>query len=77
MEKPSVVAGENFTAVCKTLGGKLKALRGERHRTVVAREAGLSLFTVQRIEYGTANPSVATLLRLADYYGVAFEDLFR
>ena len=41
----------------------------------VARELGVSLQTVYRWEYGIHSPSVATLRRLAEVYGVPISEL--
>ena len=60
------------------VGEKLKALRKERGLTLqkVAASAGLSKAFVGQIESGRANPSLASLKRVADALGIPLAALF-
>jgi hypothetical protein len=51
-------------ALLTTPGPHVRALRGKRSRAAVAREAGVSVRQIQRIEAGTSDPKAITLARL-------------
>jgi transcriptional regulator with XRE-family HTH domain len=63
--------------VAQRLAGVLRELRSERRYTLdrAAREIGISRRLLVDLEAGEANPSLATLLRLAEGYGVGLADL--
>ena len=60
-------------------GARLSRLRAGRGQTyvTVALETGISLAYVWSLSKGLAMPSAATLEKLADYYGVTMDDLWR
>lgn len=60
----------------KTMGKRLKALRGCRTKTGVAREIGISYSALCFYESGERFPSPENQKKLADYYGVTEESLF-
>ena len=49
--------------------------RADRTQEDVSAVSGLSVVHLQRLERGTANPTVATLYRLADTLGVRVQEL--
>ncbi len=61
------------------LANRLKVLRAERDisQQTLAEATGLSRQTVNSIERGKFNPSVVSALRMAEYLGVAVEEIFR
>ncbi len=61
------------------LNNRLRVLRAEKaiSQQVLADEVGISRQTVNSIERGKFNPSVATALKMARYFGVAVEDAFQ
>lgn len=60
------------------IGERLRAIRRFRHYTLkdVANRAGLSESFLSQVERNRANPSVASLKRIADAIGVTILDLF-
>ena len=63
-------------AAPKTVGKRLRALRGCRTKTGVAREIGISYSSLCFYEDGERNPSPAVQEKLAKYYGTTVESLF-
>jgi transcriptional regulator with XRE-family HTH domain len=63
--------------VLQNVGPRLRALRGERGRTLseVAAATGISVSTLSRLESGGRRPTLELLLPLARAYGVALDDL--
>ncbi|WNV77552.1 helix-turn-helix domain-containing protein [Geodermatophilus sp. DSM 44513] len=63
--------------VVQNVGPRLRALRGERQRTLaeVAQDTGISISTLSRLESGGRRPTLELLLPLARTYGVALDDL--
>jgi putative transcriptional regulator len=61
------------------LNNRLRVLRAEKaiSQQVLADEVGISRQTVNSIERGKFNPSVATALKMARYFGVSVEDAFQ
>ena len=60
----------------KTLGERLRNLRGVRTRTGVAKELKLSYSVLSFYESGDRFPSEENQKKLADYYGVSVDSLF-
>ena len=57
---------------------KIKSLRIEKHKTQeeVSERIGINIRSYQRLENGdTKNPSLDTLIKLADYYNVSLDYL--
>ncbi len=61
------------------LNNRLRVLRAEKaiSQQALADEVGISRQTVNSIERGKFNPSVATALKMARYFGVSVEDAFQ
>ena len=53
-----------------SLGQKLIEARGDRSQREIARDAGIDVSTVSRIERGILDPSISTLAAIADALGV-------
>jgi transcriptional regulator with XRE-family HTH domain len=51
------------------------ATRGDRSRYAISRRTGLAQSTLWRLFHGTATPSMRTLVRLSQAYGVEVADL--
>jgi transcriptional regulator with XRE-family HTH domain len=68
----------NATAHATNLGSRLREVRRERGITLrqVAAAAGVTESFVSQVERGTANPSVATLRRMAEALGETMASLF-
>ncbi|MGN6333480.1 MAG: helix-turn-helix domain-containing protein, partial [Motilibacteraceae bacterium] len=64
-------------ALSAAIGSRVRRHRQERRWTLdqLAEAAGLSRRAVVNVEQGTANPGVATLLRLSDALGVGLPAL--
>jgi transcriptional regulator with XRE-family HTH domain len=64
-------------AVLAKLGERVRGLREERdfNVSVAARRAGIETESWRRIEKGTGDPSVATLVRVALALGTTLADL--
>lgn len=56
-------------------GQAARRARGERSQKEVAAKAGLSMFTINRLENGHHKPELATIATLAKALDVDFEDL--
>ncbi|MCL2674417.1 MAG: helix-turn-helix domain-containing protein [Defluviitaleaceae bacterium] len=59
------------------LGGKLKKLRLEKGVTQkqIADYLGVASHSVQRFEYGTNNPSLENIVKLAEFFEVSTDYL--
>ena len=65
-------------AVCARIGERVRELRDklELSQEALAEKAGLASKHIQDIEHGRTNPTVATLVGLADALKVDVRDLF-
>ena len=56
---------------------RLTTLRkqGEKAQNDVSKELKIALRAYQNYEYGTAEPRLSTLVKLADFYGVSLDYL--
>ena len=77
MAKPKRLADQKADAIRKKISENVKRLRADRSQADVYQGAGVSKFTLQQTEYSHANPSIETLMRLADYFGVNLEDIIK
>lgn len=71
---------ESVTAMfLESIGPKVKELRDRRGmgQVELAAAAGVGQSLISRIENGTANPSLRTLIRLADVLGVDVSEFAR
>ena len=61
------------------LRNKIRVLRAEKRisQQELADEVGLSRQSVNSIELGKFNPSIVTAMKIASYFGVSVEDVFR
>ncbi|MCK5117275.1 MAG: helix-turn-helix transcriptional regulator [Candidatus Aegiribacteria sp.] len=61
------------------LKNRLRVLRAEKEisQNDLAEEVGLSRQTINSIERGKFNPSIITALKIADYFEVPVEDVFK
>ena len=68
---------EPAEAVARTIGRRVRAGRTERGWTldVLAQRSGVSRRMLINVEQGATNPSIATLLRLADALGIGLPAL--
>ena len=66
------------TALCVVCGKKLRALRENKGKSItdVAKDLNISFAALSYFETGKKFPSPKTQLALADYYNVAWADLF-
>jgi len=55
---------------------KLTELRGDKARLSVAQDLDITPQMLGAIERGSRTPSLALAKKIADYYGVAIEDIF-
>lgn len=76
-ERPALVAA--IRREQRKLATRLRRLRAQQAMTQAeaAEKAGLHAVYVARVERGTANPTVASLVALAHAYGVSFGALFK
>jgi transcriptional regulator with XRE-family HTH domain len=67
-----------YVRECRRLGLRVRQLRQERGLTLegASARATIDITHWQKIEAGTINVSMVTLVRLADGLGVALVDLF-
>ena len=74
----SVAADDRLDAVLNTLADRVRELRRERDLTVLALsfEAGISESRVRAIESGRTTASLATLVALAEAFGIPLSELF-
>lgn len=59
-----------------SVGAKLKELRGDKRREVVAAEVGVSVSALAMYECDKRTPRDETKRKLAAFYGVSVQDLF-
>ncbi|MFF7249970.1 helix-turn-helix domain-containing protein [Embleya sp. NPDC008237] len=69
--EPSVVAAER-----EVFGRRLRSLRAQRRQSDVAQAAGIDRAYYLGVEAGRRNPSLDTILAVADALGVGAADLF-
>lgn len=76
--RPDVDEQTDLGAAGRALGARIRALRRARKLTAkrVADRAGLSASFIGQIEAGIANPSMASLKRIADVLECQLPDLF-
>ena len=78
-ETPSQIfkSSERFQAGARALGRRVRQLRHERGLSLYQASAAmdLELSHLQRIEAGTLNPTLSTLMRVADGLGVKVMEL--
>lgn len=55
---------------------RLRELRGKRTQAEIAEKIGMKPATYAAYENGNREPSMGTLIRLADLYNVSLDDLF-
>lgn len=74
----SVAADDRLDALLNTLADRVRELRRERDLTVLALsfEAGISESRVRAIESGRTTASLATLVALAEAFGIPLSELF-
>lgn len=58
------------------IGAKLRELRGETPRNIVAEAIGVSVSALQMYENGARIPRDQTKLRIAQYYDCSVGDIF-
>lgn len=71
---------QEFTAILAKIGLRIKTLQKKkkmRQEDFERGEYAVSLATLQRIEYGTANPSLLQLYRIAKQLNVELKDLIK
>lgn len=61
---------------CAEIGARLRDLRGQTPRPVVAEAVGISVSALQMYENGARVPRDQTKMALARYYGKSVEDIF-
>lgn len=66
--------GSDLDVVFEAIGGNVRRMREGRGWTQahLAELAGVETSYLQKIEYGTARPSIATLVRVADAMETSF-----
>jgi len=64
-------------SIARAIGGRVRQGRGSRGWTLdqLARRSGVSRRMLVSIEQGSANPSIATLLRIGDAFGIGLPAL--
>lgn len=64
-------------ASVRQIGRQLRSLREKSAQTIaeVTRKTGISERTIRQLEAGKTNPSLATVVALADLYDVSLDDL--
>ncbi|WP_306303052.1 helix-turn-helix transcriptional regulator [Alicyclobacillus sendaiensis] len=65
---------------CRTMSGvrtKLIEARGDKPRSLVARELGITPQALGMIERGQRTPRFSLMQKIADYYGKSVDELFR
>jgi DNA-binding XRE family transcriptional regulator len=69
---------DNRNPVCRAVGKRIKLLRIERELSQedLSHEAGIGRAAVSAIENGTSNPTLLTLVALANVLGVSLGELF-
>jgi transcriptional regulator with XRE-family HTH domain len=68
---------KTFECNAKEVAERLRALRLARHLTMedVARATQISFSTISKVETGKGSLGYATIVKLADYYGVTKESI--
>lgn len=76
--RPREQAPDEFGVEIKRLGGQVRKLRLERGLTLekAAEHTTIDWKHLQKVEAGTVNPTVLTLVRIAQGYGVKLGALF-
>lgn len=72
MEHPA-----NLASISKSLGERIRSLRLQKNWTAaeLASQSGVSLEDISKIENGTADPTVGTIVALAQSLGTNGADL--
>lgn len=60
----------------KTIGARLRVLRGDKTIREAARECGISYSALSMYEIGKRTPKDEVKIKLANYYGTSVEALF-
>lgn len=80
-ERPSRVVrrSKRFTQECRRLGLRVRQLRQERELTLEAASTKMNvdITHLQKIEAGTVNVSMVTLVRISEGLSVDLAELFR
>jgi transcriptional regulator with XRE-family HTH domain len=63
--------------ICKTMGKKVKSLRGDKGILLFSYEYDLSSGSLHKIEKGTRDPQLTTLWRISEAFGVPFWQLIK
>jgi transcriptional regulator with XRE-family HTH domain len=77
MRQPITEARAGAYSITQAIGGRVRQGRGSRGWTLdqLAERSGVSRRMLVSIEQGSANPSIATLLRLSDALGIGLPAL--
>jgi transcriptional regulator with XRE-family HTH domain len=77
MRQSALEAGAGADSITKAIGGRVRQGRGARGWTLdqLAERSGVSRRMLVSIEQGSANPSIATLLRISDALGIGLPAL--
>jgi len=77
MRQPDLEAREGAGSISRAIGGRVRQGRASRGWTLdqLAERSGVSRRMLVSIEQGSANPSIATLLRLSDALGIGLPAL--
>lgn len=74
---PNTPSGQE---VLRTIAARIKHVRlvvyGSRSRLALARDSGLTDMTIHRVESGTNDPGIATLVAMCGALGIEIVDLF-
>jgi transcriptional regulator with XRE-family HTH domain len=77
MRQPDLDARAGANSISQAIGGRVRQGRGSRGWTLdqLAERSGVSRRMLVSIEQGSANPSIATLLRISDALGIGLPAL--
>jgi len=77
MRQSDLKAGAGADSISQAIGGRVRQGRGSRGWTLdqLAERSGVSRRMLVSIEQGSANPSIATLLRISDALGIGLPAL--
>jgi transcriptional regulator with XRE-family HTH domain len=77
MGQSDLRAGAGADSITRAIGGRVRQGRGSRGWTLdqLAERSGVSRRMLVSIEHGSANPSIATLLRISDALGIGLPAL--
>jgi transcriptional regulator with XRE-family HTH domain len=77
MRQSDSEAGAGADSITRAIGGRVRQGRGSRGWTLdqLAERSGVSRRMLVSIEQGSANPSIATLLRISDALGIGLPAL--